>query len=325
MNVLQVTRMCSGNEIEWHLDSPHFGDVIITVGLTGSAAVQLKRASKDKLGVKAQHLVPSPPLWLATTFTSEGEAYVLSGPSRHRYEHRITADPTLPNAPEYGEGVARVGLTLRYFRRSFCQVETRRLVTDPTIANAAATPAAPTPAASAATVAEGATASTTASSSSSAAAGAAGAPPAWPTPLTEAEQQACEALPASAEPHSVIDVKAATNPKRNPFTYPALVLGSELRVPDRGGPVAKFLASGRGSGTPSAAVRMLCVQFLSDRRTTAVAAEAAVEGDWVHASMGIASTEATVRRCCQENPMLAEIRRKTGSMTEQQAGTSIVS
>ena len=27
----QVTRMCSGNEIEWHTDSPHFGDVIITV------------------------------------------------------------------------------------------------------------------------------------------------------------------------------------------------------------------------------------------------------------------------------------------------------
>ena len=90
---------------------------------------------------------------------------------------------------------------------------------------------------------------------------------------------------------------ATTNPKRNPFTQPALVLGRVLRRPARG-------------GSSSALVPLLLVQYLSDGRTVAAAPEALLEFDDVDPETAVRSTAATIRRCCEEHPELASKRTK---------------
>ena len=252
----QVTRMCTGNEIEWHLDSPHFGDVIITVGLAGNADVRLRRAAHSKLGGGWQGKTertraPDVPLWLEVSRVGVGDAYSLAGCCRHRYEHKILSDPTDAHSPEFGAGVSRVAVTLRYFRRSFCQVETRRLLT--------------------------------------------GAQPSLSQqrPLTAAEELARNVPAAPSQQFCVVDVKATHNRERNPFTYPGVVLGSAMRRPD--------LPDG-GSSTAEPVERMLYVQYLCDRRTPAMPAEAVLETEWVSADSGVLSNETTVRRCHEEHP-----------------------
>ena len=200
----QVTRMCAGNKIDYHLDSSHFGDVIITVGLCGEADVLLRRKRNQKQTIGGSltasrygSAVPEPPDWLKNTLVGEGDAYVLAGLSRWRFEHSISAVVNQVAAPEYGPGVARVAVTLRYFRRSFCHVETRRLLREVTLSSTSSSSTAPQ--------------------------------------LTEAEQRARDWHEAPMESNALIDVKAVTNPSQNPFTYPAIVLGRQLWRPAFGG------------------------------------------------------------------------------------------
>ena len=270
---VQITRQCSGNEIEWHPDSAHFGEVIITVGLAGNAEVLLRRASHSKLGggwqsQQERNRVPDVPNWLILSRIGVGDAYSLVGCSRYRYEHKVISDIGDVNSPEFGTGVSRVAMTLRYFRRSFCQVETRRLLSAST--------------------------STEASEGSSSAhhhdAGSSQLPP-----LTAAELLARSLPVAPSRQFAIVDVKATLNSQRNPFTFPALVLGSADRAPPG------------ESGKAAVPVPSLYVQYLCDRRTPAMPAEAVKEREWVTADVGVETTEATARRCREEHPELAEL------------------
>jgi len=249
------------------VDSPHFGDVIITVGLAGSAEVLLFPASAGELG--AGHKAPSVPNWLACTTIGAGDAYVLYGVCRHRYAHSIHSAPTDSGSPEFGSSVSRVAVTLRYQRRSYCDVQSRLLLR----AQCAAPPRAEGSAAAHSTVAA--------------------ADPSPSPPLTSAEERACLAPAEDFAPGTIVDVMAITNPERNPFTQPAVVLGQLLCRPRRG-------------GSTSAPVRRLRVQYLSDRRTVASAPEALLEFDEVDPETAVRSSVVTISRCYEEHPELRE-------------------
>ena len=269
----QVTRMCSGNTIKRHVDSPHFGDVIVTIGLAGSADVLLFPASSGELGGgyasrHERHKAPSVPDWLACTTIHAGEAYVLYGICRQRYAHSIVSSPTDACSPEFGPSVSRVAVTLRYQRRSYCDVQSRLLLR----AQRAAAPL----------HIEGRSAASSTATD-----------PSPSPPLTPAEEKARSAAVEDFAPGAIVDVLATTNPRRNPFTQPALVLGFVLRRPERG-------------GSSSALVRRLRVQYLSDGRTVAAAPEAVLEFDDVDPETAVRSSAATVRRCYEEHPELRE-------------------
>ena len=120
-------------------------------------------------------------------------------------------------------------------------------------------------------------------------------------PLTAPEERARARQPAPAAPNTIIDVEANVNSGKNPFSYPALVLGSFMRrLPKKhGGSEVKLL-----------------VQYLCDQRTPSLPAEALEESDDVSAEMGVRSSEATIRRCYEEHPELAE-RLRTAASTEE--------
>ncbi len=283
----QITRMCTGNLISPHVDSPHFGDVIVTVGLAGSAEVLLSPASASGLGTgwvsrHERYRPPPVPGWLQCNTVHAGEAYVLYGICRQRYAHSIFSAPTDPCSPEFGSSVSRVALTLRYQRRSYCDVESRELLR---AQRGAAPPMAPPHSKS--------------HSKSHAAASSTASDPSPPPPTPAEERAHCTPYEDFA-PGTVIDVKATMNPERNPFTQPALVLGHILSRP-------------RGGGSSSAPVRRLRVQYLSDGRTVAVAPEALLEFDSVDPEKAVRSSAATVRRCCEEHP---ELRERLAASTE---------
>jgi len=116
----QLTAMGAGNTISSHVDSPKYGEVIVTVGLVGGVQVTLALKHKPVDSFSGVEILA-------------GHAYAIFGYARHRLSHEVWCPPTSILSPECridayggrakGAGVpARVGLTLRYFRRSFCEL-----------------------------------------------------------------------------------------------------------------------------------------------------------------------------------------------------------
>ena len=218
----QITRMASGNQIQPHVDSASFGDVIVTVGLTGNADVMLTRDAKgrrDGFASKAQRVeFAELPDWLRREHTiCEGEAYVLYGCVRWKYQHAVWAHNG-PTDPAYGSGISRVAVTLRYVRRSFCIVRTRQLMqprADGSMASPQKRPA-----------------------------GAA-------KPPTKAEAAALEASEGPPfAPDTLVEARVHRNSGKYPFTYPALVLGTTHVRPARGGSSSALI--------PKLSVQFLC-------------------------------------------------------------------
>ena len=249
----QVTRMPSTNKITSHVDSPKFGDVIITVGLCGGADIILKQAREFGSGHPHKQKRRSMPQWLEQPHPVQaGDAYVLSALSRWKLTHQVWSWNQV-NAPEYGPSTARVAVTLRYFRRSWLRLETRRILHK--------------------SRQEG-------------------------TALTSAEEAEVAEVGRTSTftPGMIVDVKVRQNASRYPFTYPAIVLAIEAR--ELGG----FGRGSPGSNKPLS----LRVQFLSDRRVLANAAEAADEPEeWIPASNAIPSAPCVAKRVLEEYPQLS--------------------
>lgn len=109
-----------------HIDTEGYGDVIITVGIFGEADITLDYAAQKDVG-KTQILPVA-----RKAVIGEGMAYVIWGQSRWKMKHDAIigkCEQSIPGVKLMDGGkpvsIARCGVTLRYYRRSWCILQQR--------------------------------------------------------------------------------------------------------------------------------------------------------------------------------------------------------
>ena len=116
----------NGRRLGLHIDKPSYGDIIITISLFGEVTIVLDNHPGTKSDLKG----------VARNATvAEGDAYALFGKARYKMRHDAIVEPTTQAIeslyhPSYG-AIARVGLTFRYFRRTFLELERSRRRSSP--------------------------------------------------------------------------------------------------------------------------------------------------------------------------------------------------
>lgn len=109
----------TGRGLGFHIDSPAYGDVILTVTLFGEVGIELKLDDKTKANSEI-HAVER-----ATTVPA-GTAYAIFSKARWKMKHDAIVGPATPAIDGLIKSTARVGLTLRYVRRSFLELRHRK-------------------------------------------------------------------------------------------------------------------------------------------------------------------------------------------------------
>ena len=111
-----------GRGLGLHCDTPAYGDVIITVTLFGHIQIVLKNIKNIKMDHQLLGAERGGGSFDAPTQGDvnihAGDAYGIWGKARWKMNHDAIVPPTAA-AIEGLDGIARVGVTLRYFRRSF--------------------------------------------------------------------------------------------------------------------------------------------------------------------------------------------------------------
>ena len=119
----QFSAMGCENDIGDHKESPGYGDVIITIGFGGVAELRMKEKKNGPV--------------LHRALIGEGDAYALYGFSRHRLLHGVKCPQNENGEPHdflmnfrindagrpEDQIPSRIGLTLRYFRRSWLELQ----------------------------------------------------------------------------------------------------------------------------------------------------------------------------------------------------------
>ena len=113
--VLGATTQREGRRLTRHMDSPAYGDVIITVTIFGEVNVELVYDRESR--VRSELL----PVERVST-VGTGDAYAIWSKGRWKMKHDAILPPTTPAVPGLIHNVARVGLTFRYVRRSFLEL-----------------------------------------------------------------------------------------------------------------------------------------------------------------------------------------------------------
>ncbi|KAL1526880.1 hypothetical protein AB1Y20_015571 [Prymnesium parvum] len=113
----------TGRGLGLHCDSAAYGDVIVTVTLFGEVEITLRNAPGMRTqlrGAERGNLTSG-----GAVRVRAGEAYALWGKARWKMEHDAVVPPTCTPAAALGD-TARVGVTFRYFRRTFLQLRAAR-------------------------------------------------------------------------------------------------------------------------------------------------------------------------------------------------------
>ena len=113
--VLGAKTQREGRRLTRHMDSPAYGDVIITVTIFGEVNVELVYDRESKV---RSELLPAERVSTVGT----GDAYAIWSKGRWKMKHDAILPPTTPAVPGLIHNVARVGLTFRYVRRSFLEL-----------------------------------------------------------------------------------------------------------------------------------------------------------------------------------------------------------
>lgn len=132
----QAKVQAEGRSLGMHFDAAAYGDVIITVTAFGRVSIVLKNRTDltmahELLGIERGSRMPG-----GDAEMSEGDAYSIVGKARWKMNHDAIVPPTCPAIPGLDDGmvggIARVGLTFRYFRRTFLELRQRQqLVAQP--------------------------------------------------------------------------------------------------------------------------------------------------------------------------------------------------
>ena len=279
----QTTRMPPGNTIASHFDDPSYGDVIITVGLCGTADVKLTPHTGQKL--LNEPIASRLPSWITSAHqVGEGHAYLLGGPARWKLNHMIWSHLSDATDPGYGPSVSRVAVTLRYFRRTFCLLQSLqpRRSAGGGGSSAAADPGRVKRRENRAAVNAGkgrVEAEDTAKVKAAEAV------------ASKRAMEEAKALMRAAvyEVGYIVDVRTEVNTGQYPFTYPCLVL--ERAEKEEG--------SGGCSSSEQKSMQIL-VQYLCDGNTACDELQALEEDlEWIDVEKALPSPWRTVRKCVE--------------------------
>ena len=118
-----------GRNLGLHYDSPAYGDVIITVTAFGQVSIQLKNRTDPPMAKELLGMERGSRMQGGDADMLEGHAYSLVGKARWKMLHDAIVPPSCPAIEGLTDamagGIARVGFTFRYFRRTFLEVRRR--------------------------------------------------------------------------------------------------------------------------------------------------------------------------------------------------------
>ena len=114
----------AGRRLGLHNDSAAYGDVIITTTLFGHVQILLRKDPAIKSELQGVERGQGSREGTGDVPIHAGDAYALWGKARWKMLHDAIVPPTSPPIANLGN-LARVGVTLRYFRRSFLELRRR--------------------------------------------------------------------------------------------------------------------------------------------------------------------------------------------------------
>ena len=124
-----------GRSLGLHFDSAAYGDVIITVTAFGHVSIQLKNRTDLTMAAEFLGIERGSRMQGGDAEMFEGDAYSLVGKARWKMLHDAIVPPSSPAIDGLDDvmagGIARVGYTFRYFRRTFLEVRRREQLVPP--------------------------------------------------------------------------------------------------------------------------------------------------------------------------------------------------
>ena len=131
----QARVQAEGRSLGLHFDSAAYGDVIITVTAFGHVSIQLKNRTDLHMAAEFLGVERGSRMQGGDAEMSEGDAYSLAGKARWKMLHDAIVPPSRPAIDGLDDvmagGIARVGFTFRYFRRTFLEVRRREQLGPP--------------------------------------------------------------------------------------------------------------------------------------------------------------------------------------------------